>query len=83
MKINYSVVSVTEDEAEVTAVVAGREMRAKIPMLTVEMISEDGSMGHTFRFANYDDDEADKFTVGNAITATFTPAEPDAPAKGE
>ena len=75
MQIRYKVHGVSHDEAEVDAVVAGQTVRAKIPVLTVEMGSEDGSMGHTFRFSQFTDEQVKGFAVGADFDVTFTPVE--------
>ena len=73
MEINYTVHSCVEDEVSVAATVAGREVMAKVPGLIVELTSDDGSMGHTFRFTP-DDMAAAKslFNVGDVVVATFS-----------
>ncbi len=74
MQINYTVTSCSEDTIDVIATVAGLgEVTAKIAGLVVEVTSEDGSMGHTFRFTPTDmADAKEKFAVGAAVVATFT-----------
>lgn len=49
MKIRYHVHSVAPTDFTVDAVVAGRETQAIVPGLIVEAVSEDGSMGHSFK----------------------------------
>lgn len=74
MGIRYTVLSVNQDEAEVDALVAGQTVKAKVPVLTVEMVSEDGSMGHTFRFTQFGEDEMSLFVVGATVDASFAAA---------
>lgn len=69
MKIRYTVASVHVTEGEVEAVVNGVKMTAKAPMTVVEMVSEDGTMGHTFRWLG----EVDAFNEGQLVEATFKP----------
>jgi hypothetical protein len=69
MKLKYTVAGVTQDQVEVDAVVAGQTIRAKIPAWIVEMVSEDGSMGHTFRFTGEFDAEA--YVVGAEVEVSF------------
>lgn len=76
MEVIYTVASCSEDPISVIATVGGKEVPAKIMGLTVEVVSEDQSMGHMFRLTP-DDMEAAKefFTVGNKVKATFTTVE--------
>jgi hypothetical protein len=76
MQIKYTVSSCTENEVAVKATVAGREVEAKIPGLVVELMSEDGGMGHTYRLTP-DDFEAAKdfFTIGEDVILTFSKPE--------
>lgn len=76
-KITYTVVSVNEDEAEVEAIVGGETIMAKVPSLTVEMVSSCGGMGHTFRFTQPTDEDRAMFEVGDVLDATFTAVEPE------
>lgn len=68
--IRYTVHSVAQSEISVDATVAGQVVTAKVPATVVEMISEDGSMGHTFRFTG----DASEFVEGQAVDVTFTVA---------
>lgn len=74
--IKYFVHGVSHDEAEVDAEVAGiGVVRAKIPVLTVEAVSTDGSSGHTFRFPQPTDEDIELFVPGAEIEVSFsTPA---------
>lgn len=60
-KIAYRVASVSKDEAPVIAQVAGQNVEAKVPCLTVEMVSADGGMGHTFRFTQFTEEDEQSF----------------------
>ena len=74
MQLNYTVVSATAEDFTVTAQVAGQDVQAKVPGLVVEMLSVDGSMGHTFRYMPEDvAAELAKFPVGASVTVTLTP----------
>lgn len=76
MEIIYTVASCSEDPVDVIATVNGREVSAKVMGLVVELVSEDESMGHTFRFTPEDMTAAkDMFAVGETITLTFSKAE--------
>ena len=72
MKIRYTVASSTEDTFPVEAMVAGKPVQARIPGRTVEMVSEDGSMGHTFRFADSEEFDTDQLVPGAVVVASFT-----------
>lgn len=74
MEITYIVQTCDIQEVTVKASVNGKEVDAKVPGLVVQMVSEDGSMGHTFRFMP-DDLEAAKaeFPIGSKMTASFAP----------
>jgi len=75
IELSYKVKSVTEDEFTVTAPVAGVDRQVKISGVTVEMVSEDEAMGHTFRFVPEDDMEATlkAFRVGRTVNVTLSP----------
>jgi hypothetical protein len=76
MEIKYVVQSCSEDEVPVVATVAGREVSAKVAGLVVELLSEDGGMGHTFRLTPTDMAAATEFfAVGEEIKLTFSKAE--------
>lgn len=72
MILNYTVTSAVEVEIAVRATVAGREVDAKMPGVAIEMVSDDESMGHTFRFSP-DDPAAclKRFAPGTVVRATF------------
>lgn len=74
MQINYTVTSCSEETIDVLATVPGLgEVTAKVMGLVVEVTSEDGQMGHTFRFTPADMADAKaKFAVGSPVVATFT-----------
>ncbi len=75
MQIIYTVASCSEDPVDVIATVAGREVPAKVMGLVVELVSEDKSMGHTFRFTPTDlTDAKEMFAVGEKIIANFSKA---------
>lgn len=77
MKIKYVVHSCNRDEFAATATVNGRELAVKIPGLVIEMTSEDGSMGHTFRVVPDDLEAVEaEFAVGADITVTLAATKP-------
>ncbi len=49
MKIRYIVHSVAPTTFSVTATVAGKEVEATVPGVIIEAVSDDGSMGHSFK----------------------------------
>ena len=77
--IRYTVTSSTEDEVSVEATVAGQTVIAKVPGLVVEMTSEDGGMGHTYRFRPNGPEEMAaaqaKYAVGNVLDLDFIEVE--------
>jgi hypothetical protein len=76
MDITYTVHSCVEEQIDVIATVAGREVAAKITGLVVEVVSDEGNMGHTLRLTPTDLDAAKAlFAVGNKVKSTFTPIE--------
>ena len=74
VELNYVVTSSQSDVFAVTAVVGGVEREVTIPGVVIEMLSEDGSMGHTYRFVpeNVVDTLA-AFPVGAAVRLSLTP----------
>ncbi len=74
MEIKYTVRSSSEDEVSVLATVPGLgQVTAKVPGLVVELVSEDGGMGHTYRITPEDMAVAkDFFTVGDHVKITFS-----------
>lgn len=74
MEIKYIVTSCSEDPIDVLATVPGLgEVEVKVNGLVVELTSECGKMGHTYRFVPTDMADAKaKFAVGAAVVATFT-----------
>ncbi len=75
IKINYVVHSVTIDQFSVDAVVAGVGRKVSVPGLSIEAVSEDGSMGHTFRFIPDDGAAVIKaFPIGSEIIVSIEPA---------
>ncbi len=81
LRLKYIIHSVVEGEVAVRAFLGGREVRATVPGLTVEMVDAEGgdAYGHTFRFTPDDDAEmaAHKavFQAGKRVVAHFTPEE--------
>jgi hypothetical protein len=49
MKILYDVHGVSPTDFSVKALVAGKETDAVVPGMILEAVSEDGSMGHSFK----------------------------------
>lgn len=75
MKLRYTVHSSNPEEFTVKATVAGREVDAKIQGLVVELTSEDGGMGHTYKFGPENIAKAQElFAPGAAIDVSFTAA---------
>ena len=73
MELKYTVSSCSEDPVEVMATVMGQEMPVKVMGLVVELISECGGMGHTYRLMPTDmADAKEKFAVGAEVILTFT-----------
>lgn len=54
MKIRYAVHSVAPTDFAVDAVVAGKQVVATVPGIIVEAVSDDGSMGHSFKIFGED-----------------------------
>jgi hypothetical protein len=76
MEIKYTVHSCNQEDVTVKAMVAGREVDAKITGLVVELVSDCGQMGHTFRLQPADLTEAAKFfAVGEEIVLSFSKAD--------
>lgn len=72
MKIRYVVHSISAASFPVKAIVAGEEIEAQIPGVVAELVSEDGSMGHTFKFADSKEFDTDQLKVGSVVVAEFT-----------
>lgn len=76
MDIKYKVASCSQEDVVVKAIVAGKEVDVKAPGLVVELVSDCGKMGHTYRFIPADMAEAlEMFTVGEPIILTFNKPE--------
>jgi len=74
VELNYVVTSSQSDVFAVTAVVGGVEREVTIPGVVIEMLSEDGSMGHTYRFVPEDvAGTLAEFPVGAAVRLSLTP----------
>lgn len=76
MKIRYTVASAASENFAVEATVAGKTVQAQIPGKTVEMVSEDGSMGHTFRFPDSEEFDTDQLVPGAVVIASFSIEKP-------
>lgn len=78
MKIPYTVHSCDEQQVEVTVEFQGNATRALVTGLVVELVSDDGVMGHTYRIVPASDAERDAakklFTPGAKVVATFKAA---------
>lgn len=75
MQINYTVHSVEKADIETLANVNGSSMVVKVPGLVVELVSDSGDMGHTFRILPTNMDEAlALYTVGGRILSTHSAA---------
>ncbi len=76
MEIKYTVVSCVEDSFDMTVEVNGSPMAVKAPGIVLELMSLDGSMGHTFRFAGANAAEVlAAYPLGHGVTVTVTPDE--------
>lgn len=75
MQINYTVHSVEKADIETFANVNGSSMLVKVPGLVVELVSDSGDMGHTFRILPSSMDEAlALYQVGAHIVSTHSAA---------
>jgi hypothetical protein len=78
IQIQYTVHSVHQTTTAVRAQFAGREVDATIPALVVELLSDDGVHGHTFRFVPQGEDDLkahlELFVPGRRIVSAFAPA---------
>ena len=74
--LNYKVASATSEEFTVEAMVADKPVTAKVQGVCVELLSDDGAMGHTFRFMT-DDPSAvlAKFAVDAPVVVTLSIAD--------
>ncbi len=75
MNVRYTVASCVDGEFVVVADVAGTPTEVKVPGLIVELISEDGSMGHTLRLRGRRDElnaAGHTSQIGAAIAAAYT-----------
>lgn len=73
MKLSYIVTSAASQLFDVKAKVGAQEVDAKVSGVVIELVSEDGSMGHTFR-AMVDDIDAAlaEFAVGKKVQVELT-----------
>lgn len=75
--IDYTVHSCETQAVSIKATLNGNEVEATVSGLVVELVTDDGSQGHTFRFTpTGDEDMAAKkalFVVGNKVRCDFTP----------
>lgn len=74
ISLKYKVHSCVEDDFAVAATVGGREVEAKISGLVVELVSDDESMGHTFKFIPDNFEIKDALTDGAEVTVTLSVA---------
>lgn len=73
MQFKYTVHSAHVTEFPVKAIVGGKEIEAKVPGVVIELVSDDGSMGHTFRYIPEDASDLEGFAVGTPVTVTLEP----------
>jgi hypothetical protein len=67
--IRYKIAGISETEVVVEAEVAGVGMvQAKVPVTAIECVSEDGSMGHTFRIHGPNDGT---YNIGDDVDVTI------------
>lgn len=78
--MDYTVHSSDLVEAPVKAMVNGVEVEAKVPRLVVELISNDGEHGHTFRLPITGPVDVVKWAramkVGQGVTLTLDVGDP-------
>jgi len=75
IKLKYFVHTASQEDFTAKATVAGVERDVKVPGLAVEMVSEDGSMSHTFRFVPDDMEKAvAAFEPESAFIVSIAPA---------
>ncbi len=74
MDIRYTVASCQQADFDVQAEVLGQTRDVKVPGLVLELVSEDGGMGHTFRVLPADMAATmAQYPVGKGVTVTLTP----------
>lgn len=77
MKLNYTVHSITREPVQVTADLDGRKVTAAISGCVLELVREDGSQSHTFRFVPESDEAMAKvfkdFAVGRPVALELKP----------
>lgn len=72
MKITYKIVSCVRSNFQVMAQINGRDVEATVPGLIIEGVSDDGAMGHTFKFYDGDIDAAyDRAKAGGTLSVTL------------
>jgi hypothetical protein len=80
MKIRYDIKSCVKDQFAAVATIGGAEQEVIIPGLVIEAVSEDGSMGHTFRCRGTADEIEAAFqraSEGGDLFVTLTVGDPD------
>lgn len=75
MNLGYTVHSVTTDPIEVNALVGGKEVKAMMMGLTVELLAVDSDQSITLRLTDDIEAATELFTVDRKITATFAAAQ--------
>ena len=75
MEIKYRVHSVEQQLVTALVTLNGEQVQAQVPGLVVEIVSDDGLMGHTLRLVPHDMEAAlALFVLDTEIVSTFTPA---------
>lgn len=71
--LKYKVANATAQNFPAKASVGGREMAVEVPGIVVEAVSDDESMGHTFRFVPEDLEAAlAAFAPGADLTVSLS-----------
>lgn len=73
MKITYTVHSVSREDEEAEVTVGTTKVKAKVPVLVVELVSDDpGQKNHIIRVPADEVEAGDKiFETGARVTGTF------------
>lgn len=72
MEISYTVHSCVREGFPAMAKIGDREVEVIVPGLVVELVSDIGNMGHTFRYLPENIEKAEAmFAIGAKIKGTF------------
>ena len=77
-QIRYTVHSVEEQDVKANVELNGEVVEASVPGLVIELVSKDGTMGHTLRLVPNAENKAAAellFQKDAEVIATFTAAE--------